>query len=337
MRARTRAMTALCAMLAAGLAAPAIAGAATVTVTGDDGNPIVLTAGAQASIRHMDPDVAVALGGTERAFSATISGPVAAAASPVTCRSFASGSSIDYQGNGTYTISVTTYTNTSCTAGAQQATYLFAINAGAPLTPPSGPVLTREPNGLSPIGYRVPIALNPGALAHDIRYALGGVIAPDGSISGASERAFADTTTGTAGVSFDRPGTYVMVARAEGYTGGAGQFFSPWSAPISIRAFAPFDFAAGSPTFTDPRGPRYAIRAVLRERSARGKVRISLARGKRGKYRSLGKARLRRGVLKKRFTLRRTGVYRMRFAFKGSATTAPGRVVQKVRFRRRVF
>jgi hypothetical protein len=337
MRTRTRAVTALVAMLAAGLTAPAVAGAATVTVTGDDGNPITLAPGAQANIRHMDPDVAVALGGTERAYSATINGPVAAAASPVTCRSFSSGGSIDYQGNGAYTISVTTYTNTACTAGAQQATYLFAINAGAPLTPPSGPVLTREPNNFAPIRYAVPVSLNPGALAHDIRYALGGVIAPDGSISGGSQQAFADSTTGTAGVTFDKPGTYVMVARAEGYTGGAGQFFSPWSAPINIRAFAPFDFAAGSPTFTDPRGPRYAIRAVLRERSARGKVRISLARGKRGKYRSLGKARLRRGVLKKRFTLRRTGVYRMRFAFKGSATTAPGRVVQKVRFRRRVF
>jgi hypothetical protein len=59
-------------------------------VTGDDGNPSVLAAGAQAGIRHMQSDVAVALGGTERAYSATVNGPVAAAASPATCRSFSS-------------------------------------------------------------------------------------------------------------------------------------------------------------------------------------------------------------------------------------------------------
>jgi hypothetical protein len=234
-------------------------------------------------------------------------------------------------------VRVTTYTNTSCTAGARAATYVFAINAGVPVTPPGGPVLTREPNTPFAITHQVPVGLNPGALTHDIRYALGGVIAPDGSISGGSQTAFADRTTGTAGVRLDEPGTYVMVARAQGYTGGAGQFFSPWSPPIQIRAFAPFDFAIGSPTFPDARGPRYKLRVELRERTARGRVKLRIARGKRGKYRSLGSARLRRGVLKKRFTLHRTGVYRVKFVFKGSATTAPGTIVQKMRIRRRVF
>jgi hypothetical protein len=330
-------MTALVAVLAAVAASPSAADAATATVTGDDGTPIALTPGAAVSIRHMDPDFSVALGGTERAFSATYSGPVAAAASTATCRPYSDGASIDYQGNGTYTVSVTTYTNTSCTAGARQATYVFAINAGVPITPPGGPVLTREPNSSSPISHQVPVGLNPGALAHDVRYALGGVIAPDGSISGGSARAFTDRTTGTAAVTLDRPGTYVIVARAEGYTGGAGQFFSPWSAPVHVRAFAPFDFEIGSPSFPDPRGPRYKLRAELRERTARGRVRIRIARGNRGKYRSIGSARLRRGVLKKRFTLHRTGVYRVKFVFKGSATTAPGTIVQKMRIRRRVF
>jgi hypothetical protein len=214
---------------------------------------------------------------------------------------------------------------------------VFAVNAGVPITPPAGPVLTREPNNPVPISHQVPIGLNPGALTHDVRYALGGVLAPDGSISGGSETAFVDRTTGTAAVRLDRPGTYLMVARAQGYTGGAGQFFSPWSAPIQVRAFAPFDFAIGSPTLPDARGPRYKLKAVLRERTARGRVRVAIARGNRGKYRSIGKARLRRGVLKKRFTLRRTGTYRVRFTFKGSATTAPGRVVQKLKITRRFF
>ncbi len=74
MRTRSRAMTALLTLLAAAFAAPAVADAATVTVTGDDGNPIVLSPGAPVSIRHMDPDFSIALAGTERAFAATFSG-----------------------------------------------------------------------------------------------------------------------------------------------------------------------------------------------------------------------------------------------------------------------
>ena len=330
-------MTAQFAVLAAGLAAPPLAGAATVTVTGDDGTPRVLAPNAPASIRNMQPEVAVALGAGEQAYSVSYAGPVAAAASPRTCTTSSFGPTLDYQGNGTYTVAVTTYTDNNCTAGARRATYRFVIGAGVPLGAPTGAVLTREPNSPFAIEHQVPVRLNPGALTHDIRYALGGVLAPDGSISGGSEQAFADSATGTAGVTLDDPGTYVMVARAQGFTGGAGQFFTPWSAPITFRALAPFDFEIGSPSFPDPRGPRYKLRVELRERTARGRVRIRIARGNRGKYRSLGKARLRRGVLKKRFTLHRTGVYRVKFIFKGSATTAPGTVVQKMRIRRRVF
>lgn len=334
MRTGSRAATALCAALAAGLAAPALAQAATVTVTGDDGAPIVLAP--SAGIRNMNPDLAVALGGTERAYSISVAGPVAAAAPPRTCSTGSIPLGIDYQGNGTYTVSVTTYTNLTCTAGAQAATYQVAITAGVALTPPSGPVLTREPNSFSSITYQVPVALNPGALTHNIRVARGGVLAPDGSISGPSQPAFADTTTGTAGVRFDTPGSYLMVGRAEGFTGAAGQFFSPWSAPITTRALAPFDFKIGSPSFPDSRGPRYKMRVELQERTARGRVKIKMAR-KGGKFRSIGSAKLRRGVLKKRFTQHRLGVYRVKFIFKGSATTAPGKVTQKIRIRRRFF
>jgi len=105
-------MTALCAALAAALTAPTLAEAA----TGDDGAPIVLAPAA--SIRNMNPDLAVALGGTERAYAISVAGPVAAAAPP-----------------------------RSCSTGS--------------------------------------IPLNPGALTHDIRVARSGVLAPDGSISGA--------------------------------------------------------------------------------------------------------------------------------------------------------
>jgi hypothetical protein len=319
-------MTALTAVLAAACALPATAPAATVTITGDTGSPVPLTPGATASMRQMHPDVGVALADTEKSFDMTVAGPVAAAASPRTCSSSGVPSSVDYQGNGTYTITVSTYTNGACTTGKKTATYAVAIGAGIGLTAPSGPVLTRQPNSFTSNTLRIPVAVNPGALTHDLHVAAGGVLAPDGSISGPSKQVFLDDTTGTAGVTLDAPGTYLMVGRATGYTGGAGQFFSPWSAPITFRAYAPFDFV-GNPTWPDGRGPRYKMRVALREKSARGKVTIKLARGRKGgKFRSIGKARIRRGVFTKKFTRHRLGVYRAKFIFKGSATTAPGTV-----------
>ena len=338
MRTRNRATTALLAAAVTTLTAPAVAAAATVTMTGDDGNPVALAAGAATTVRQMNGDVAVALAATEKAYAVSIAGPVAPATTPDTCRSFSSQHNLDFQGNGTYSVNITTYTDTACKTGAKAATYPIAVAAGAPLTQPQGVLLTRKPNDFSAITHLIPIALNPGALTHEIRYAKGGVIAPDGSISGASDTAFADSTVGAVPLRLDAPGRYVMVARAEGFTGAAGQFYTPWSPAISFRAIAPFDFS-GQPTFPDSRGPRYKLRVQLRETSARGKVRIRMARGSRGgRFFSIGKAKInRRGVFKKRFTLHRVGVYRIRYSFKGSATTAPGTVTQKVQIRRRFF
>ena len=335
---KTRAaMTAAAAATAAALTLPAMAPAATVTITGDAGAPVTLTAGAATSLRQMHADVNVALAGTERAFSLSVAGPVAAAASPRTCGTSNIPWGVDYQGNGTYTVTVTTYTNTTCTAGAKAASYPVVIGASVALQGPSGPLLTRQPNSFVSNTLQVPVTLNPGALGHELRVALGGELAPDGSISGPSSEVFADSTTGTAPVRLEAPGTYLMVGRASGYTGAAGQFFTPWSAPISFRAYAPFDFS-GAPTFPDSRGPRYKMRVALREKSARGKVKIRIARGSKGrKFHSIGKAKIRRGVFKKTFTLHRLGVYRAQFTFKGSATTAPGKVKTKFRITKRFF
>ena len=331
------AMTAAAA-LAAALALPAVAPAATVTITSDTGTPVALNPAAPKGIRHMHPDLAIALAGNEQSLSLSVAGPVAAAATPRSCTSSSIPSwGVDYQGNGTYTVNVTTYTDTLCKVGAKATSYQVAINAGVALTAPPGPVLTRQPNSFTTNTLQVPVTLNPGALTHDLRVALGGVLAPDGSISGPSKEVFADTTTGTAAVRLDAPGAYLMVGRATGYTGAAGQFFSPWSPPISIRAYAPFDFVT-APSCTDCRGPRYKLRGTLREKSTRGKVTIKVARGNRGgRFRSIGRARIRNGVFKKKLTLNRPGVYRAKYIFKGSATTAPGTVTTKFRITRRFF
>lgn len=338
MRARLRATTALTAALTVALALPAMAQAAKVTVTGDAGNPVALTPGAPATIRNMDVRLGATFDASEEYYAMTVTGPVGPAASPNTCSSGGGfGKSVDYQGNGTYTVGLTTYTDYTCDTKVRSVVVQYVVAAGVSMTPPAGKVLTRQPNSYSAIDYNIPIALNPGALGYEVRMAKGGVRAPDGSISGPSEELFASSSTGTVGADFETPGSYLIVARAKGYTGTAGQYFTPWSAPIVVTAIAPFDFDIGFPKFTDGRGPSYKLKVKLQERSATGKVRLKVKRGKHGRYKSIGKAKIRHGKFKKRFTLRRTGRYRLKYIYKGSATVAPGTVEQKFRIVRRRF
>jgi hypothetical protein len=326
-------MAAMTAAIAAAPALPAAAPAASVTITGDDGNPVALNPAAPTALRQMKTEVSVTRTGSEQRYSLTTAGPAGAASTPVTCFSIPTTNRMNYQGNGTYTVTVTTYANTGCTGAGTTTTYQVAINAGVALAQPPGTLLTRKPNELAPIEYQVPITLNPGALGQEIRYANGGVLAADGSISGPSQQAFVDPASGAVKLRLDAPGDYVMVARAEAFSGA----FTPWSAPVRFRALAPFDFVT-APSCTDCRGPRYKIRGQLREKSARGKVTVKLARGRKGgKFRAVGKARIRNGVFKKKFTLHRPGVYRAKYVFKGSATTAAGTVTTKFRITRRFF
>ena len=97
------------------------------------------------------------------------------------------------------------------------------------------------------------------------------------------------------------PGVYVIAARAKGFTGSNGQFFSPWATPAAIRAFAPFDLK--SFRWTDSRGPSYRFHATIMETSATGKVNVAIGRGTKGKYKSFGTAKIRKHAFSKRFRL----------------------------------
>ena len=333
MRKTLAAVAAAAAALAAGLSLPAVAPAASVTITGDDGNPLTLNPAAPPTLRQMKTEVGVTRTGNEQRYQVSAAGPAGAAMTP-SCFSIPTTSRMNYQGNGTYTITVTTYTtNNACTGAGTTTNYQVVLNSTVGLGQPAGNLLTRKPNELISIDHLIPITLNPGALTQEIRYAKGGVLAPDGSISGPSQTEFVDPAAGAVKLTLSEPGEYVMVAREQAFS----QAFTPWSAPIRFRAVAPFDFAIGSPSFPDSRGPRYKMRVQLRETTARGKVRIKLARGKRGgKFRSIGKARInRKGVLTKKFTLSGPGNYRAKFIFKGSSTVAPGTVTTGFRITRR--
>lgn len=330
---KTWAALALGVAVSAMTAAPA--GAATVTVTNDAGTPVAVAAGAPPSLRNMSVDVGVGLAGTEQGAAISVAGPLGAASFASTCSSGGS-RSVDYQGNGTYTISVTTYTDASCTAGAAGTTFRYSVAASSAIAPPSSALLTRKPNEYVTQTYNVPVTLNPGELSSALNYARGGVTGPDGAIAGPSTETFVDSTTGTAPVRFEKPGVYKMVSRAKGFTGTLGQFFTPWSAPVTVRVFAPFDFQS-TPSFPDFRGDSYKLRGIVREKAARGsKVRISLARGyKGGRFHSIGKAKIRRGgKITKRFTIRNPGKYRLKYRFKGNSKVLPGGYVQKFTIRR---
>jgi hypothetical protein len=334
MRNKARIATAAIALAAsAATAAPALG--ASVTVTGDDGaTQLPIANGSTTPLRNMKADVNVQPAAGER-YRLAVTGPAGQAAASLDCYSIPTGDRLDYLGNGNYTGTLQVYTTSGCSGTPKSTiTFTIAVNASVAINVPSGSkVLTREPGGTFK-QYPIPVAQNPGALSTQIHYARNAVLGPDGGITGASERRYVDAATGVANFSFFDAGTYTLVAHAEAFTSG---MFSPWSAPIVIRAYAPFEFSGGV-SFPDSRGPVYKLRATLRDKGGKGKVKILMARGwKGGKFRSIGKAKIRGRVIKKTFTQHRTGKYRIRYIYKGSKLIAPGKITQKITIRRRFF
>jgi hypothetical protein len=326
----SRARSALAVALTAAAVLPATASAVSVTVTGDDGNPIPL--GGDVTIRTMEAKVAITHApGEDVRFSATFLGPDGANAAPrISCVRSSVPRLMEYRGNGAYTIQVQTYNepDTSCETPLDgPSTSKYTVNADVGLTAPSGRVLIRAPDSSLIQRVGLPVVLNPGATRHEVRYAARGVIGPDGAIGGPSAQSFVSPTTARVGLRLSTPGRYTVVGRAQ-----RGDFFSPWSAPVFIDAIVPFDVrSARAP---DPSGPSYRIAVAVRERSAAGsRVRLAYARGtKGGRFRSLGSVTIdSKGVFTKRLTIRRSGTYRLRATYPGSATVAPGVVVRRFR------
>jgi hypothetical protein len=212
----------------------------------------------------------------------------------------------------------------------------FTITASVALGQPTTPVLTRKAQSTIPNTVNLPIDLNPGALTHEVFAERNVQLNPDGSLPGTPKALFADSTTKTVGVRLDQgPGTYVVVARAKGYPGlNTPNVFTAWSAPATIRAFAPFDTQRFS--WTDTRGPSYRFSATIRATGASGKVSVGIRRGSKGKFRSYGKVTIREHRISKRIRLPRTGTYQMRLGYKGNSTVAGGSEVRSFRITRRI-
>jgi hypothetical protein len=311
-------------------AAPAAAQATiTASVTGDTGSPTPLTAGAAPiGIRNMDVKAQVRVDAGGYSISIT-DGAGTGAATPSACTSGDTTKFVDYHGNGTYKMTVTTYSDLGCRNGAKTWVYQWTVAASVAIGQPATALLTRAANSFSTNTQALDFAGNPGATGYEIKYALGGVVNPDGSISGPVKDAFYDSTTGKVQMIERTPGTYVMVARAKIFGN-----YSPWSAPVTIRLIAPFDLS--SRTFPDSIGPSYQVRGIVGETTAGGRVTISAAKGKKGgRFRTLGKPKVNsKGVFTLRFRLKKLGVYRIRYSFAGSSTVTKGSVTETVRIRR---
>lgn len=309
--------------------------AATVTITGDTATQVPLAQGAPVSIRNMSPTIGIGFPADGR-FTATVAGPDGVAvSSPLTCFINDNFTRIpDFRGNGNYTVTITNYAkaDTSCKTPVSTESYVYAIASSVALTPPPGPFLIRAPNSYSSNTLSLPVSLNPGASTYDVQYAQGAVLAPDGSISGASQTGYVNQTTGTIDLTFRTPGTWTVVARAKN-----GVYTSPWSAPVNITAVVPFDLAFAL-SFPDSRGPSYLVRGTVQDKTLRGTVTLALARGtKGGKYKSIGKTKISsKSTFSKRFTQRRTGTYRLRVHYAGSALAPATSIVSKIRITRRV-
>jgi hypothetical protein len=336
-----RALLTVSAAIASAAIAPAVANAAvSATVSGDDGNPLAL--GGTLNIRNMSPQVVLS-GTASDHWTATITGPNGVPVAPsVTCFQTLANSvtaNPDYIGNGTYTVTITNYA-ANCSTVMSTQTLPFTITASTAITSPPTAQLTRQPGSFVTNTIPLPIDLNPGALATDAFVAINVAANPDGSLPGTPTPLFPDSTTRTVGVPLDKgPGTYVIAARAKGFTGSNGQFFSPWATPAAIRAFDPFDLK--SFVWTDASNtrtsPSYRFKATIAATSATGRVNLAIARGMKGKYHSLGTVKIRKHAFSKRFKLKKTGKYRIRFKYKGNSTVAGGFEVRTFQITRHVF
>jgi hypothetical protein len=316
------------------LAAPAAALAATPTVTDDSGTAVPLSG---AVIRNMEPSVGLTFAAGEARYALSVTGPGGAeAAFGTTCRLVSSFSTeeVAYQGNGTYTATWRTTDSNDCDTLGPPQSASFTINASTAVAAPGPVLLTRRPDEFALLSYPFAVDVNPGADSTELKYAAGATIGPDGAIVGSPASGFVDTSTGIADISFSTPGRYTFVARASDFSGAA----TAWSPPVVVTVLAPFDFV-GNPIFADSRGPKYRVVGTVREKSARGRIKVSIAKGRKGgRFRKLRTVKIKKDSrFSVKFTLRKKGRYRLRYRYKGNATTASGTAIQGIRISRRVF
>ena len=209
--------------------------------------------------------------------------------------------------------------DSDCTGTVREQRFQYAINAGTAVTAPPGRLLTRAPELVHHEHPPDPRRAEPRRV--DLRGPLRPrrrPRAPTARSPAPRPRRSWTAPPGSRTSASTSPGRWLIVARAK-----AGDFFTPWSAPVNVTAIAPFDLERTS--FPDSRGPSYKVRGQVRERARPRQGHVSIARGKKkGKFRRIGKAKINsKGRFTKRFKVRKTGRYRLRYTLQGLQPRAP--------------
>lgn len=324
MRSTIRAGRATAAAALIALAGPAAASAAITQQVQDDGGTFVpITAGL--SISNMAPKVTISAPPEDAAkyYTYAVTGPNGAAvAIDNACLKLQYGAiarTVNFVGDGAYTMTTKLFSDADCTtAAAGGGAGSFTVNAGAAITTPSVPLLTRDPGSFATKTYALPTGVSPNG-TQEILYRLEGAFDPVTGISGATADDVAYKVNDLAQVSFRQPGRYTFTTRARA---GDPSGYTPWTQPQFVDVKAPFDLSTNG--WTDSIGPSYRATFTFREQAVAGKIRMRVRRLPHGVYRTIGRPTARAGVVTKRFTLRRSGRYQMRLEFPGSALVAPG-------------
>jgi hypothetical protein len=320
----------------AALLLPAAAGAATVTVTNDAGQPTPLTEGSPLQIRHMAPTVTPAFAASEKRYSLVITGPDGKSAGlDSVCASADGGGPQDivYAGNGAYAVKLVTYDNADdiyCEGTATTHDFTFVIAASVSLTGPASPLLYREPGGgVNELTFTYDI--NPGAGGYGLAWAYDAKFGADGAIEGDypkddyGERGAGIIDGKFDDIRFPHAGNVSVVAAAQ-----AGNGTSPSSAPVTLKLMGPFDWSE-SPGFTGGRGRTHVIGAQVFEPGVVGHE-VSVLLAKRSGRFKLFVSKTISATRKLSFKIKKPrGKYRLKYVFAGAEFVNPGAWTQRLK------
>jgi len=245
------------------------------------------------------------------------------------------GPELQFEGDGTYTVKVAIGDTTAsgCLAG-PSTTRSFTVPVRVAPSLVGRPLRFRvDPLPGDPfVGVRAPV---PAGGEADVRCALDGTVAPDGSVTGkrtVPDPSFSHPTV--AEFVFSRPGTWLCNARgtADGQDENRDtvRFGTPWSAPISIEVGSDFRYLEGKILKPRAKRPKLTFRAEwpAEAQGGRGSVKLYRVTGctrTRYKLRKAGTFRARFGAKRVAIPVRRAraGYFIARFAFGGTHFLRP--------------
>jgi hypothetical protein len=237
----------------------------------------------------------------------------------------AAGPELQFEGVGTYTVTVRICTSGSSSSGS------FRVDAPVAPSVVGGPQTFRvKPLAGDPF---VGVTANapPGGSA-DVRCALDATVQPDGSVAGA---AVVGSGPAVPEHVFTRPGDWTCVARGtvEGRDDDSEptEFATPWSAPLAVGVGSDFQRRLGAVRRPRARRPRFTFTAEWPALAEGGRATVTLfrvtgCRGRRHRLRRVAAYRGTFGARNLRLAMRRPrrGFYLGRLAFSGTRLLRAG-------------